>query len=188
VVGRYVLDRTSLLEAKFQESEIPAIDRLFPNVRLSSFSGSLVRDTRDDPIDPQAGTLFSADGELASRYIGSQVGFAKAFLQAFLYRSLRGSQKVTFAGGARLGTAVGFPRTVEQVYDVPAARRFFAGGDTSVRGFATDQLGAPDTFSSDGVSKGGNAEHLQRRAPREALELARRGRVHGCGKRVGARE
>jgi outer membrane protein insertion porin family len=169
VVGRYILDRTNLLESQFQESEIPEIDRLFPNVRLSSFSGSLVRDTRDDPADPRAGTLFSADGELASKYIGSEVGFAKAFLQAFVFRSLPGFRRATFAGGARLGTAVGFARVVEEtgpdgqpvettVNDVPAARRFFAGGDTSVRGFATDQLGAPETFSSDGVSKGGNAE------------------------------
>jgi outer membrane protein insertion porin family len=169
LVGRYVLDRTNLLEAQFQESEIPEIDRLFPNARLSSFSGSVVRDTRDDPIAPRAGMLFSADGELASRYIGSEIGFAKAFLQAFVYRPLRGSQRVTFAGGARLGMAVGFARIVEEtgpdgqpvettVNDVPAARRFFAGGDSTVRGFANDQLGAPDTFSSDGVSKGGNAE------------------------------
>jgi len=169
VVGRYVLDRTNLLEAQFQESEIPEIDRLFPNARLSSFSGSVVRDTRDDPLSPRTGVLCSADGELASRYIGSEIGFAKAFLQAFVYRPLRGSQRLTFAGGARLGLAVGFARIVKEtgpdgqpvettVNDVPAARRFFAGGDATVRGFANDQLGAPDTFSSDGVAKGGNAE------------------------------
>ena len=169
VVGRYVLDRTNLLEAQFQESEIPEIDRLFPNARLSSFSGSVVRDTRDDPLSPRTGVLCSADGELASRYIGSEIGFAKAFLQGFVYRPLRGSQRLTFAGGARLGLAVGFARIVEEtgpdgqpvettVNDVPAARRFFAGGDATVRGFANDQLGAPDTFSSDGVAKGGNGE------------------------------
>ena len=169
LVGRYVLDRTNLLEAQFQESEIPEIDRLFPNARLSSFSGSIVQDTRDDPLAPRTGVLFSADGELASRYIGSEIGFAKTFLQAFVFRPVHGSGRLTFAGGARLGLAVGFARVVEEtgpdgqpvqttVNDVPAARRFFAGGDSTVRGFANDQLGALDTFSSDGVAKGGNAE------------------------------
>jgi outer membrane protein insertion porin family len=169
IVGRYVLDRTNLLEAQFPESEIPEIDRLFPNARLSSFSGSIVRDTRNDPLAPQTGALLSADGELASRYIGSEIGFAKTFLQAFVYRPVGGSERLTFAGGTRLGLAVGFARVVQEtgpdgqpvettVNDVPAARRFFAGGDTTVRGFPNDQLGAPDTFSSDGVAKGGNAE------------------------------
>jgi outer membrane protein assembly factor BamA len=123
VVGRYVLDRTNLLEAQFQESEIPEIDRLFPNARLSSFSGSVVRDTRDDPLSPRTGVLFSADGELASRYIGSEIGFAKAFLQAFVYRPLRGSQRLTFAGGARLGLAVGFARIVEETGPESPGRR-----------------------------------------------------------------
>ena len=34
---------------------------------------------------------------------------------------------------------------IEVALDLPASERFFAGGDTTVRGFALDQLGTPAT-------------------------------------------
>ena len=40
--------------------------------------------------------------------------------------------------------------------ELPAAERFFAGGDTSVRGFALDQLGSASVLDQNGVSNGGN--------------------------------
>jgi outer membrane translocation and assembly module TamA len=43
------------------------------------------------------------------------------------------------------------------VEDLPASERFFAGGDITIRGFALDTVGAPNTISEDGFPKGGNA-------------------------------
>jgi translocation and assembly module TamA len=43
------------------------------------------------------------------------------------------------------------------VEDLPASERFFAGGDTTIRGFALDTVGAPNTISSTGFPRGGNA-------------------------------
>ena len=34
--------------------------------------------------------------------------------------------------------------------DLPASERFFAGGDTTIRGFALDTVGAPETISPTG--------------------------------------
>jgi outer membrane translocation and assembly module TamA len=81
-----------------------------------------------------------------------------------------------FAAGARLGLATGFQREVirldadgrpvldaggapimDLVQEVPASERFFAGGDTTVRGFALDRLGTPATLDVNGVPKGGDA-------------------------------
>ena len=142
----------------------PLVDRLFPEVRLSSVSGAIFRDTRDDEIDPRHGNLLSVDAEIAARAIGSQVGFAKTFMQGFIYRPVPGLGPVVFAGAARLGLAVGFPRGEELIPEVPLdpelgdlnaspqvfefqalplSERFFAGGDTTVRGFALDRLGVP---------------------------------------------
>ena len=45
---------------------------------------------------------------------------------------------------------------VDPVQDLPASERFFAGGDTTVRGFALDTLGTPATIK-DGFPIGGNA-------------------------------
>jgi outer membrane translocation and assembly module TamA len=38
---------------------------------------------------------------------------------------------------------------------VPASERFYAGGDTTVRGFALDRLGTRDTIDQDGFPTGG---------------------------------
>ena len=46
---------------------------------------------------------------------------------------------------------------VEIVNDLPASERFFAGGDTSVRGYALDRLGTPETIDRNGFPIGGNA-------------------------------
>jgi outer membrane translocation and assembly module TamA len=71
---------------------------------------------------------------------------------------------MVFAGAARIGLARGFPREVigddglpQTVRDIPASERFFAGGATTVRGFALDRLGTPEIIDSDGFSQGGDA-------------------------------
>ncbi len=173
VAGQYALERNDLLEERLNPVDKPLIDRLFPSVRLSTFSITAVRDTRDDQIDPGAGSLVGVNGDLALVPLGSQIGFAKTFLQVYTYRRLPLERRVVFAAGARLGLATGFPRTVPApdaegganlptvayvtVRDLPANERFFAGGDTTVRGFQLDHLGTPTTFDRDGQPKGGHA-------------------------------
>jgi outer membrane translocation and assembly module TamA len=152
------------------------VDRLFPQVLLSSFSVSTIRDTRDDSLDPARGHYMSANAQLAARRIGSEVGLAKTFLTVQMFRTVPGVSRIVFAGNARLGMAAGFPREVfltdrdaapvldgdgqpivTEVRDLPASERFFAGGDTSVRGFILDRLGTPETIDTDGFPIGGNA-------------------------------
>ena len=157
----------------------PLVDRLFPQVRLSAFSGSVARDTRDDPADPRHGEVLSIEAELAGRAIGSEVGFIKTFMQAFVYREVPGAPRFVVAAGARVGLARAFIRSVEfvpqppvdpeglgdviaspieiEVGEVPLSERFFAGGDTTVRGFALDRLGDDATIDQDGFPQGGNA-------------------------------
>jgi len=173
---RYSLDRTETFNETYSAEDALLIDRLFPQVRLSTFSATIIRDTRDEPLGPTAGTLLWADGEIAARAIGSEVGFSKMYLQGFVYRRLPGKRGLVFATGARLGLARGFPyETVELdsdgnpvigtdgepvttvVRELPASERFFAGGDTTVRGFALDQLGTPETLDPNGFPQGGNA-------------------------------
>ena len=163
VSGRYGLEHTRLLNIKSNFAAQPEIDRLFPQVRLSTVSSSMIRDTRTDPIDPNSGSLIGADVEVAARGLGSQVGFFKTFLQGFAYRQLPGGRNIVAVVGARTGLAAGFRRVVireglpETVLDdLPASERFYAGGDTTVRGFALDRLGTPDTIDPAGVPRGGH--------------------------------
>jgi outer membrane protein assembly complex protein YaeT len=161
VSGRYSIDNTQLLNIRSNIANQSTIDRLFPQVRLSSFASSMIRDTRLDPIEPTSGSLIGTDAELAARGIGSQVGFFKTFMQGFTYRRLRSSSTVLVLG-ARVGLAAGFPRTVTRdgqtttVDDLPASERFFAGGDTTVRGFTLDRLGTPETIGQDDFPTGGH--------------------------------
>jgi outer membrane protein assembly complex protein YaeT len=161
--GRYSYRHTRLFDEVFTEDEKPLIDRVFPQVRLSKFSGTVIRDSRNDVIDTERGTFVILDGQLAARAIGSEVGFVKTFVQTFTYYRLPARRRTVLALGARLGAAHGFRREVEspdgvQVVEdeLPASERFFAGGDTTVRGFSLDRLGTPPTISPSGFPIGGN--------------------------------
>jgi len=157
-VGGYSLERVRLYNQRIAATEQLLVDRLFPQVRLSVLSSSVFRDTRTDRLSPGDGELLSADANLAMRSIGSQVGFAKVFLQGFAYRRLEGAPRVVLAGGARLGLVRGFAQTINgaDVELVPASQRFFSGGSTTVRGFQQDRLGGPGILDENGLSKGGN--------------------------------
>lgn len=159
VSGRYALEYNDLFDVRIRESERLLIDRLFPQVRLSILSGSVLRDTRNDPVDPERGALLAMDVDVAPRALGSEVGFAKSFGQAIWFRRLAAPVRLVFAGGARAGVARGFSRVVGEdvVREIPASQRFFAGGSNTVRGFQLDRLGVPAILNADGLSNGGNA-------------------------------
>jgi outer membrane protein assembly factor BamA len=171
---RYTFDYTKRFDEQIAPEDQLLIDRLFPQVRLSTFFGGILRDSRDDVLDPKKGAVIGIDGSLAARRLGSEVGFVKSFLQGFYYRQVSDRGYVVAVGG-RLGLAAGFVRdlvqtdedgnpilgpdgqpVVESVKDLPASERFFAGGDTTVRGFALDRLGTEETLDDQGFPQGGN--------------------------------
>jgi outer membrane protein insertion porin family len=164
VAGRYSFGRTQLFNEQIAPADQLNVDKVFPRVRLSSVSGSGVLSTRDDAFDPTRGALVSLDATIAPRAIGSEVGFVKGSWQSFIYKRVPLIPGAVFAGGVRLGLAFGFPLVtvdangqpvvIEQ--QLPASERFFAGGDSSVRAFALDQLGASSVLDQNGVSNGGN--------------------------------
>ena len=165
--ARYTLGTTRTFDEILTEEEQATIDRIFPQVRLSVFSGTISRDTRDDAFDPARGFFLTAEGSLAARAIGGQVGFVRSFVQAHAYRELPFGRRNIFAGRIAIGLADGFPRevqvvgpdgtvTTEVLEDLPASERFFAGGDTTMRGFALDSVGTLDTLTANGFPRGGN--------------------------------
>jgi outer membrane protein assembly factor BamA len=178
VTGRYSLDFTRVFDNRISDDDPlqPLIDRLFPQVRISSLSAGLSWDRRDNLLSPTKGAFVTADAELAARAFGSEVGYTKTFLQGSLFHAIDASKKTVLAGRAEIGLARGFARTVPRVdengqpvldgsgnqiidvvQDLPASVRFFAGGSTTVRGFRLDSLGVPEILTADGLSLGGNA-------------------------------
>ena len=195
VTGRYTFDYTKLFDEQIAAEDQLLIDRLFPQVKLSKIFGGILRDSRDDVLDPQQGAVIGLDGSVAARILGSEVGFVKTFAQGFLYRRLPG-RRIVVAAGARLGLAVGFSQDIPPpleiaaappgaehavdspdaapiafpiaIRDLPASERFFGGGDTTVRGFALDRLGTDETLDPQGFPQGGNGMaifNLETRAP-----------------------
>jgi outer membrane protein assembly factor BamA len=168
---RYALSSTRTFDERLTEEDQAQIDRLFPQVRLSTFSGALAQDTRDDLAEPSRGMFLSAEGSIAARALGGEVGYLKTYLQGNWFTRLPGPRRIVLATRAALGLADGFPREAQPVddagnpiegdpiviEDLPASERFFAGGDTTIRGFAVDTVGAANTISPKGYPRGGNA-------------------------------
>jgi len=171
ISGRYALSSTRTFDEQLTEEDQATIDRLFPRVRLSGFAGAVSHDTRDDQFDPTRGLFLNGEGTVAARGLGGQVGFMKAYVEAFAFRPLLGRRRVVLATRAAIGLADGFERLVQpvdaagqpipgeplSVEDLPASERFFAGGDSTIRGYALDSVGAPETISANGFPTGGNS-------------------------------
>jgi len=171
----YQIQRTEVFDERLNPDDplLPLIDRIFPQVRLSSFSSAVIRDTRSDPVDPAGGDYLSANAQLAARAIGSQVGFVKSFFTAQAFRLVPHTNRIVFAANARLGLASGFRHEALDANgdiipgavfsDLPQSERFYAGGDTTIRGFALDRVGTrhipaqtSDTLTEDLLPIGGN--------------------------------
>jgi outer membrane protein insertion porin family len=178
ISGSYQIQRTEVFNNSVTPADQLLIDRAFPQVRLSSFQASIAHDTRNDPADATSGNLFSVDAQLAARAIGSEIGFVKSRYTAQMFRTLPGSRRLVFAGSARLGLATGFPRELVDedgnvvtdsngnpviIDELDTSSRFYAGGDTTIRGFALDAVGVrhdppqnEDTLDRNGFPLGGN--------------------------------
>ena len=116
-----------------------------PDVVLSEFSLNLIRDTRDDRFDPKSGSFLSFSLTGAPKVLGSELSYVRAFSQYSFYRKI--GRNLIWASNVRLGLAAAFGQ------ELLASRLFYAGGGTSIRGFAQDRVGPIDPVS--GLPTGG---------------------------------
>lgn len=126
---RYDFNKTLLSDLLVPELVLPQ-DR---NVRLSTFSGTLIRDTRDKPLDAHRGIYTTINFAITPSALGSNVNFGKLFAQFATYKSVH---SVVFANSIRIGMAKSFSGGF-----VPTSQLFFSGGGTSLRGFPLDEAG-----------------------------------------------
>jgi translocation and assembly module TamA len=96
------------------------------------------RDTRDSPLDATSGTRFSATLTPWASVSESSSGFVVGELVGSLYQTL-GTPRVVAAARARLGGIL-----AGGLRDIPANKRFYAGGGSSIRGFEFRQVGPLD--------------------------------------------
>ena len=93
VTGRYTFDYTQLFDEQIAPEDQLLIDRLFPQVQALDVLGSVLRDSRDDVLDPQRGAVVGIDGSVAARSLGSEVGFVKTFMQGVRLSSPAGPRR-----------------------------------------------------------------------------------------------
>src|ERR1700676_701529 len=150
----------SNLNAHISPDEVPLFEQ--PTL-VSQFGMTWVRDSRDNPADATKGALNSADISDADTKIGSSASFLRFFLQNSTYYPIK--RRFSFARSLRFGILVPYrdtislsfppPSTLPPPRVIPLPQRFFAGGGTSLRGFALNQAGPRD--SSTGFPVGGQA-------------------------------
>jgi outer membrane protein assembly factor BamA len=103
------------------------------HVHLPTVSGTLIRDSRDKPLDAHRGMFATVNLGITPTAFGSSANFAKLFAQYAYYKPIH---SVVFANSIRLGLASPFGGSF-----VPTSQLFFSGGGTSLRGFPIDEAG-----------------------------------------------
>jgi outer membrane protein insertion porin family len=126
---RYDFNKTILSHILVPDLVLPQ-DR---NVRLSTFSATILRDTRDKPLDAHRGMFATVDLGITPTALGSSANFAKLFGQYAFYKALH---SIVLANSIRIGLAAPFSNSF-----VPTSQLFFSGGGTSLRGFPIDAAG-----------------------------------------------
>lgn len=126
---RYDFNKTSLSHLLVPDLVLPQDQ----HVHLSTLSATLIRDTRDKPLDAHRGSFSTVNFGITPTAFGSSANFAKLFGQYAYYKPLH---SVVFANSIRLGLATPFSGSF-----VPTSQLFFSGGGTSLRGFPIDEAG-----------------------------------------------
>ncbi len=111
--------------------------------RLVGLPLSAAYDTTDSPLDPTRGMRFTGG---ITPYFGAlgSLGMTVARATASTYWALTEDARTVLAARLGFGSIVG-----ADLVDIPANRRFFAGGGGSVRGFAYRSLGP--TFAGEPI-------------------------------------
>jgi outer membrane protein assembly factor BamA len=149
--------------SNLNETINPAQIPLLSQPTLVSGAGiTYARDRRDNPGDAKHGTFNTADVSVASTKLGSSASFFRGFFQNSSFNSFW--RTFVFARSVRFGIEEPLANTVEGNTPfnpaectstqtapheelIPLPERFFAGGGTSLRGFALNEAGPRDPCS-----------------------------------------
>jgi outer membrane protein assembly complex protein YaeT len=128
-------------------------------ITVSPLTTTFTHETRDDVLDASRGSFWSHGFGYSPSWLGADREYIKYFGQYFHTIPLQRERRRQFTNEIlrprfvyALAVRVGLARGVGEV--VPRSERFFAGGSTTLRGFAEDAVGPLDV---DGVPLGGSA-------------------------------
>jgi translocation and assembly module TamA len=121
--------------------------------------GAFNLDRSSDPLDPRSGYRIEGRVEPTALVGDSSLAFLRTVAQGSIYLPFGEEQQTVIAGRLRLGLIAG-----GQIPEVPAGRRFYAGGGGSVRGYEFQAVGprAPDGKPFGGLSLAETSLELRR--------------------------
>ena len=133
-------------KTKVNNTTVRGADR---DILTGSLLGAFALDRSDDPLDPTRGWRVNASAEPTVAIGDLQALYLRFQGQASAYWSLDEDARTVLAGRVKLGSIFG-----ATIADVAAARRFYAGGGGSVRGYAWQAIGPrlPDNTPQGGLS------------------------------------
>lgn len=126
---RYDFNKTVLSHILVPELVLPQD----VSVHLSTLSATLLRDTRDKPLDAHRGSFGTVNFGITPTVLGSSANFARLTGQYAFYQPLHG---MVFANSVRVGLAKSFDDSF-----IPTSQLYFSGGGNSLRGFPIDEAG-----------------------------------------------
>ena len=171
VLYRYAFRKVlvSNLNSHIAPEQVPLFEQ--PTL-VSEFGVTWLRDSRNNPADATKGSFNSADFSVASTAFGSNANFLRLFFQNSTHHPIK--RRFGFARSIRIGILEPFANTESLTFPaptpnqctepaapgptpeiIPLPERFFAGGGTSLRGFALNQAGPRDPCT--GYPVGGQA-------------------------------
>jgi translocation and assembly module TamA len=106
---------------------------------LVGFLGAVTRDDTDNRLDPTRGSRLRLAATPAIGWVDKTLHLLFSEVSGSAYGAVDGGRRVVLAARAKAGSIIGEGRT-----DVPANRRFYAGGGDSVRGYAFQKVGPLD--------------------------------------------
>jgi outer membrane protein insertion porin family len=109
------------------------------DAKAAAFIIELNRDRRDHPLLPRRGLKFFSRVEFASAALGGTVDYQRLLLGASYHRDLHGGRLL------HLGVTHGMSFTLGgDANDLPFNKRFFPGGENSIRGYQDGEAAPVD--------------------------------------------
>jgi len=106
---------------------------------LVGFTGGLIFEGRDDPLNPTRGARLATTVTPWFSAVGESARFLSTEASGSVYLAPFDDDRLVLAARGRLGTLTGSSRS-----DIPANLRFYAGGGGSIRGYGFRSVGPLD--------------------------------------------
>jgi outer membrane protein assembly complex protein YaeT len=124
-------------------SEVPGIiaAQTITNTAVGAIITDIKHDRRDNPLYPRRGYKFFVNYELGSEYLGGEVNYHRVELSTAVHFPLGGGRYLGFGLNHGVILSMGDPAE-----NIPFNKRFFPGGENSIRGYTEGEASPRDAF------------------------------------------